>query len=708
MRPVDPYRVRRGRARRLRQRERAQADPHPQAGHGLRRRRPRGRRLSSPASRSCLCDGRYELAMQDDGNLVWYGPKGALWASGTDGKGGHVAVVQSDGNFVLYNSDSGGALSGRATRPATAAITSRSRTTATSSCTAPAERCLWESHTAQAAPPPPLPPCGTAARVGEIAEHMVASPVSSCSGGYTFVMQTDGNLARVRLWRTSRSGRRTPKASGDRVIVHDRSATSSLYTAENKPVWNAVTQGHPGAYLPCKAGITQHRRVQRRGQGVGAFNFQVGLASRGSTRCWRVPFAGPVATLRWGNFLVSSLAARLAPRADPRRVWPEPRRDGARRVGRRGRRGDLRRHAGGFEFDPGRRRAGRRRSVQLGHLAVLGQWRAKVRRRRVGRHDALHQPDVRRRCVLGRVRAGCQAVQRRAAADVQPVGRLAELGRDALGCSVTASGTGFVHARDDSRNGNCTDLHQRQCGILITYATGGMCALRAFCTQCSNNGVETCSAAGQWSTPAALFVCMGGATRACTPGATECSTTANAVLTCGADGQWGSSVSCVGQTCVSGACSGVCAPGGMQTITCGNCGSEMDTCDPTGNWAQGPCKFRHCAAGQYGYATCTNAMQPGAAAGARARARCRRRACRARARASGIKPPRATRAVSRTARGRIARPVSGASEGRARARPSRATPGAAPATCATAAARPRRAARAATSARTAPTPARPA
>ena len=41
--------------------------------------------------------------MQTDGNLVVYLPSGsALWASGTGGSGGQEAVVQDDGNFVIY------------------------------------------------------------------------------------------------------------------------------------------------------------------------------------------------------------------------------------------------------------------------------------------------------------------------------------------------------------------------------------------------------------------------------------------------------------------------------------------------------------------------------------------------------------------------------------------------------------------------------
>lgn len=52
-------------------------------------------------------DGRYQLVLQKDGNLVLYGLKGrvlggATWATDTNGQGGKLAVLQSDGNFVLY------------------------------------------------------------------------------------------------------------------------------------------------------------------------------------------------------------------------------------------------------------------------------------------------------------------------------------------------------------------------------------------------------------------------------------------------------------------------------------------------------------------------------------------------------------------------------------------------------------------------------
>jgi hypothetical protein len=49
------------------------------------------------------CDGRFALAMQTDGNLVLYEHGSALWATGTNGRAGYMAIMQGDGNFVLYD-----------------------------------------------------------------------------------------------------------------------------------------------------------------------------------------------------------------------------------------------------------------------------------------------------------------------------------------------------------------------------------------------------------------------------------------------------------------------------------------------------------------------------------------------------------------------------------------------------------------------------
>lgn len=52
-------------------------------------------------------NGRFSLVMQADGNLVLYqnGTTKALWATGTHGKKVAFAIMQGDGNFVVYAPD---------------------------------------------------------------------------------------------------------------------------------------------------------------------------------------------------------------------------------------------------------------------------------------------------------------------------------------------------------------------------------------------------------------------------------------------------------------------------------------------------------------------------------------------------------------------------------------------------------------------------
>src|SRR3954453_3565147 len=52
-------------------------------------------------------NGRTRLVMQSDGNLVLYQTDtgGALWSTGTSGKPVAHALTQMGGNFVLYDAD---------------------------------------------------------------------------------------------------------------------------------------------------------------------------------------------------------------------------------------------------------------------------------------------------------------------------------------------------------------------------------------------------------------------------------------------------------------------------------------------------------------------------------------------------------------------------------------------------------------------------
>lgn len=54
----------------------------------------------------CSTDARFQLAMQEDGNLVIYQEGKAIWASNTGGSGATVTIFQTDGNLVIYKGSS--------------------------------------------------------------------------------------------------------------------------------------------------------------------------------------------------------------------------------------------------------------------------------------------------------------------------------------------------------------------------------------------------------------------------------------------------------------------------------------------------------------------------------------------------------------------------------------------------------------------------
>lgn len=60
----------------------------------------------SPGQSIRSCDGRFDLVMQGDGNLVLYmAGAGALWHTSTHGTSANNLVMQGDGNLVLYGSN---------------------------------------------------------------------------------------------------------------------------------------------------------------------------------------------------------------------------------------------------------------------------------------------------------------------------------------------------------------------------------------------------------------------------------------------------------------------------------------------------------------------------------------------------------------------------------------------------------------------------
>ena len=99
------------------------------AGHAV---DPAGRQPAAPGQQISSPDGRYRLTFQTDGNLVIYRADGVpVWWTGTVGISPNAAKMQTDGNFVVYDTANYSALAHPHVRETRAPIC-RCRTTAPS------------------------------------------------------------------------------------------------------------------------------------------------------------------------------------------------------------------------------------------------------------------------------------------------------------------------------------------------------------------------------------------------------------------------------------------------------------------------------------------------------------------------------------------------------------------------------------------------
>ncbi len=190
-----------------------------------------GQTLDSP-------DGRYRLAMQVDGNLVVYGPSGAVWAAGSTMPASYF-VVQGDGNAVVYDRTDGS--------PRWA-----SNTSGTSShlemqndgnlvLYAGSGAVLWDTKGYARHPTVMFDPTKTF--VMALAPGQVAT---SPNQGYRLAMQPDGNLVEYgatgpALWATATF------VAGSR-LVQQGDGNLVVYSPENRPVWSSATFDNPGAF----------------------------------------------------------------------------------------------------------------------------------------------------------------------------------------------------------------------------------------------------------------------------------------------------------------------------------------------------------------------------------------------------------------------------------------------------------------------------
>ncbi|MFC6986729.1 hypothetical protein [Streptomyces cirratus] len=208
-----------------------------------------GQRLESGAS-LVPTPGKPELVMQPDGNLVVYavangGTKLPLWHSGTYGNPGAYALMQDDGNFVIYKKDGGPQTGGGIWNTATYGnrandyIRASIRDDGEFSVSGRSEDWYWSTNTNQRH----VRVCST--------DMSWDRGFWAESAGVWLVLQQDNNLVMYRksdgkaIWGSGTYGNRSALTlqmgdNGD-LTLHE-------YGQSRTVRWRTGTAGHDGAY----------------------------------------------------------------------------------------------------------------------------------------------------------------------------------------------------------------------------------------------------------------------------------------------------------------------------------------------------------------------------------------------------------------------------------------------------------------------------
>ncbi|WP_438392708.1 curculin (mannose-binding) lectin [Caballeronia sp. DA-9] len=180
-------------------------------------------------------NNQYFLTLQTDGNLVVYGPSGAVWATKTGGSGAAYAVMQTDGNFVLYNAANKAVWDTETFRPNSTLAMQDDGDVGIYW-----QRSIWASNTADVASIQP----GEPNRV-LLPGSTFAAGQSVSTGQYFLILQSDGNLVLYKnggnvIWATYTQNRGVTHASmqGDGNFV--------LY-AGTTPIYSTQTDGNPNS-----------------------------------------------------------------------------------------------------------------------------------------------------------------------------------------------------------------------------------------------------------------------------------------------------------------------------------------------------------------------------------------------------------------------------------------------------------------------------
>lgn len=196
-------------------------------------------------------NGKYTFIYQADSNLVLYkrypsGSQKALWAAGTNGKGGNRCIMQADGNLVIYNAANKPLWSSDTWHDAGSCLVMQDDGNAV--IYNAGHKAIWASNTVQKNVPGGPTATGDTMKPGQVLNP--GQSIRSNSGKFTFILQTDGNLVLYRNLTTG--GQKALWASNTfqkptQVCMMQTDGNLVLYDVDGNALWASNTWHDPGS-----------------------------------------------------------------------------------------------------------------------------------------------------------------------------------------------------------------------------------------------------------------------------------------------------------------------------------------------------------------------------------------------------------------------------------------------------------------------------
>ena len=199
-----------------------------------------------PNSSIKSADGRFTLTLQNDGNLVLYGPAHqAMWASNTNGHSSvWSAIMQSDGNLVVYDAHAKALwASGTNGKLDSTLVVQNDGNLVIYDA---ANHAIWASNT-QVPASHPAPTVKDRITSGQAL--IVGASITSNNGQFHLILQADGNLVaydkyNVAIWSSKTNGH-----SGAWELVMQSDGNLVMYDVKSHAFWATNTNGKGGVVL---------------------------------------------------------------------------------------------------------------------------------------------------------------------------------------------------------------------------------------------------------------------------------------------------------------------------------------------------------------------------------------------------------------------------------------------------------------------------